>query len=99
MVRREAFFLVADDYRHQIYQMGAALRDDDIAAVTIPLTDRPIALAYDFTHERVYWTDFNEGVIKRSFLNGSQPETIFVSAYGKTLSKLCNLFIYPVHII
>ena len=62
--------------------MGAELKPNDITAITTPLNDRPIALAYDFTYERVYWTDFNEGVIRRSFLNGSEPETIFAGGYG-----------------
>ncbi len=37
---------------------------------------RPVALAYDFVEDRVYWTDVWRNTISRSFLNGSSQEAI-----------------------
>lgn len=68
------FFLVADDYRYQIYQTDGNFRD--ISAVRFPPQDRPIGLDYDFEDDRIYWTDFETSLIKRSFLNGSSLEII-----------------------
>ncbi|ELT98196.1 hypothetical protein CAPTEDRAFT_227414 [Capitella teleta] len=71
---QDNFFLMADDYRYQIYQADHQMQS--IRAVKTPRTDRPIALTYDFLENRIYWTDFRENVVKRSFLNGSDPAII-----------------------
>ena len=45
----------------------------------LPLSNslsRPVAVAYDFVEDRVYWTDVWRSTISRSFLNGSSQEVI-----------------------
>ena len=48
---------------------------------SVPLSSsiisRPVALAYDVSEDRVYWTDVTRNTISRSFLNGSMQEVIF----------------------
>ena len=78
---RDNFILIADDYRRQIFQADSSL--NTITALKFPSLDRPIALEYDFLDERVYWSDFNENLIKRMFLNGSKVETIRDHINGK----------------
>ena len=45
----------------------------------LPLSNslsRPVAVAYDFVDDRVYWTDVWRSTISRSFLNGSSQEVV-----------------------
>ena len=71
---------MADDYRNEIYQLDADLRN--VSALKLSPFDRPIGVEYDFTDDRVYWTDFESSVIKRAFLNGSQLEIIKPAELG-----------------
>ena len=76
----DEFFLVADDYRHQIYQVHSDFTK--VSAIGFPPQDRPIGIEYDFTEMKVYWTDFESNVIKRSYLNGSDLQVIHVKTPG-----------------
>ena len=81
---KDNFFLLADDYRFQLYQADVTLTS--IKAIKTPPTDRPIALDYDFREDRVYWSDFRENILKRAFLNGSDTVIIkFKENSGWTL--------------
>ena len=54
--RSEEFFLVADDYRNQMYHIAPDLQESSISAIPTPQHHRPIALAYDPVEQRVYWS-------------------------------------------
>ena len=73
---KDKFFLIADDYRRQIYQADENL--ENIRALKFPRYDRPIGLTYDFVSDRVFWADFSAHVVKTMFLNGSDVKTLFV---------------------
>jgi len=70
----DTFFLIADDYRREIYQADENLKN--IRALKFPQDDRPIGLTYDFPNGRVYWADFNSHYIKSMFLNGSDVKIL-----------------------
>ena len=42
----------------------------------------PVALAYDFLDDKVYWTDVWRSTISRSFLNGSSQEVVIERVYS-----------------
>ena len=68
-ILKDQFFLVADDYKHQIYQTD---RDfEQVYGMETPRFDRPIAIDYDFRTDFLYWSDLQTGVVKRQHLNGS----------------------------
>ena len=79
-LRRDNFFLVADDYRNEVYQLDSDLQS--VSAIKTSPFDRPIGVDYDFVDDRVYWTDFESSVIKRAFLNGSSQEIIKPAELG-----------------
>jgi len=79
-LRRDSFFLVADDYRNEVYQMDVDLRS--VSAVKLSPFDRPIGVEYDFVDDRIYWTDFESSVVKRAFLNGSNLDIIKPAELG-----------------
>lgn len=85
---QDNFFLVADDYRHQIYQADASFHD--VSAIQFPPYDRPISLDYDYADDRIYWTDFETSIIKRSFLNGSNLEIIHGKSEGYSFTFTKN---------
>lgn len=94
-LRRDNFFLVADDYRNEVYQLGVDVQS--VTAIKLSPFDRPIGVEYDFVDDRIYWTDFESSVVKRAFLNGSNLEiikpaelglsTVFASAKFEELLK------------
>jgi len=79
-LRRDNFFLVADDYRNEVYQLDVDVRS--VSAIKLSPFDRPIGVEYDFIDDRVYWTDFESSVVKRAFLNGSDLEIIKPAELG-----------------
>ena len=87
-LRTDRFFLMVDDYTHRIYQFSSPDLDD-LSTLKFPPEDRPIAVDFDFKEQRLYWSDFGAGVIKRAFLNGSDVQVIKKKVEGKCfLSKL-----------
>lgn len=67
---------------------------ETLTAIKTPRTDRPIALTYDFVQDHIFWTDFSENVVKRSFLNGSDTVIIKFKENGKwCFSVQCNIFL------
>lgn len=59
--------------------MKGFLQDSESSVTFLPLSNslsRPVAVAYDFVDDRVYWTDVWRSTISRSFLNGSSQEVI-----------------------
>ena len=73
-IRMANFFAMTDDYRHGIYVTDESL--SRLSAVKVAPLDRPIGFDYDVIEDRFYWTDFESGVIRRVFSNGSDIETI-----------------------
>ena len=70
------FLLFADASNRRIMK---GFPQDSGSFTSLPLSNslsRPVALAYDFVEDRVYWTDVWRSTISRSFLNGSSQEVI-----------------------
>ena len=87
-VATDNFFLLADDYRNQIYAIDVSV--DRVSAVKMAPLDRPLGVDYDFIEDRVYWSDFESSVIRRVFMNGSNLETVYNLPRG--LYRLHYLF-------
>jgi hypothetical protein len=84
----DAFFLLADDYRNQIFIADVNFRQ--VSGVKISPLDRPIGVEYDFVDDRIYWTDFESSVIKRIYRNGSSLETIRNLGQGMKQATICS---------
>ena len=59
------------------------LNDSNATAQTVSMElniRRPVALDFDLTENRIYWTDVTLNTISRVFINGSSPE-VLVSEY------------------
>ena len=72
---KDNFFLLADDYRHLIYQA-----DDNFGnfrALNFPQSDRPIGMTYDFTYDRIYWADYKYHSVKSMDMNGGAIRQLF----------------------
>ena len=82
---KDNFFLIADDYRREIYQADENL--ENIRALKFPQDDRPIGLTYDFTSARVFWADFHSHIVKSMFLNGSDIRTLIEEEKGKSRTE------------
>lgn len=70
------FLLFADASNRRIMK---GFPQDSLSFTFLPLSSslsRPVAVAYDFVEDRVYWTDVWRSTISRSFLNGSSQEVI-----------------------
>ncbi|XP_078360690.1 low-density lipoprotein receptor-related protein 4-like [Oculina patagonica] len=70
------FLLFADATNRRIMKV---FPQDSGSLTSVSLSNtlsRPVALAYDFVEDRVYWTDVWRNTISRSFLNGSSQEVI-----------------------
>ena len=44
-----------------------------------------VGLTYDVKEDRVYWTDFHQGFIRRTFLNGTGLHTLVIYRNGKSV--------------
>ena len=56
-----------------------SLNDSNATAQTVPIElniRRPVALDFDLTENRIYWTDVTLNTISRVFVNGSSPEVL-----------------------
>ena len=80
------FLLLADDYRHVIYQTDR--KWSVTSAIQLPKQDRPIGLTYDPVENRIFWSDFNRGLIKSAYLNGTDVKTLFTLKSSRLLLKL-----------
>ena len=75
---KDDFFLLADDYRHLIYQANSNM--DNFRALNFPQTERPIGMTYDFTNERIYWADYKFHSVKSMDMNGGAIRQLFEEA-------------------
>lgn len=58
--------------------------------MVIPLdkVQSAVALGFDSDTDRIYWTDVEANSISRSYLNGTQQETVINTNLGECLFKL-----------
>ena len=68
------FLLVTDSSKKAVYQIdllaGSAWR------IPLPRLTNPIAVVFDPVESKIYWTDVQDTVIKRSNLDGTQEEVV-----------------------
>ncbi|XP_072180611.1 uncharacterized protein [Diadema setosum] len=70
------FILVADTHLPGIFQISLDSNVERFTALPLEGVVRPIALAYDYVENRVYWTDVRLGSFSRAYLNGTGQETL-----------------------
>ncbi|TNN88761.1 Low-density lipoprotein receptor-related protein 1B [Liparis tanakae] len=83
--------------RFLLYVRRSEIRGVDIdnpymnvmTALTVPDIDDVTVVDYDAQEERIYWADIKTQTIKRSFINGTQLETI-ISAGECILQYVCT---------
>ena len=73
-VLQDNFFLIADDYSHSIYQLDHSLTSSSV--VMAAKYDRPIGVVYDMNETRLYWSEFDQGLIRRARIDGTAAQTI-----------------------
>ena len=76
---RDNFLLVTDSSRKAVFQIDLLKG----SAWQIPLSrlNNPIAVMFDPVESKIYWTDVQDKVIKKSNLDGTQEQVI------KTLNR------------
>lgn len=74
-VLHDKFFLLTDDYRHRILQADNLM--NNITTLFSPGLDFPLAVAYDFSETRIYWSDKTIGVIKSALIDGTSVNVVF----------------------
>ncbi|KAI0216291.1 hypothetical protein LSAT2_031673 [Lamellibrachia satsuma] len=73
-VVQDNFLLVTDSLSHGLFQIDLSAG----SGLKIPLSQQtnPIAIAYDHMYSKIYWTDVQDKVIKRSNLDGTVEEVV-----------------------
>jgi len=66
--------LVTDSNEHGVLQID--LSAGNVWKVPLSQQSNPIALAYDPLHSKIYWTDVQDKLIKRSNLDGTNEESV-----------------------
>ena len=87
-VKRDHVLLVANDYRHTIHGLDPTSDMTSFYSYKVPSTDRPICVTYDPARSYLYWSEFNQGIIKRMLYDGSQTRVLRVGASG---NSMCNV--------
>ena len=74
------FLVVVDTDDKSLYQIDLS----DGSSWKLPLTEMvyPVAVAYNPVDARVYWTDVNANVMKRTYLNGTEEEVVAILSSG-----------------
>ncbi|XP_013396320.1 prolow-density lipoprotein receptor-related protein 1 isoform X2 [Lingula anatina] len=74
-IMEDNFFLIADDYRHSIFQADVDFKT--LSALKLPTNyEWPMGIDYDPTEKRVYWSDWKKGIIRSMHLNGTGVITL-----------------------
>ncbi|CAD5122686.1 DgyrCDS11096 [Dimorphilus gyrociliatus] len=79
------FFLIADDYKHQIYKVDYEMKK--FSTFLMPKDSRPIGVDFDMIHKKIYWSEFGDGkkeLIYRSDLKGENVETVFSLTHNES---------------
>ncbi|KAK2173115.1 hypothetical protein NP493_903g01036 [Ridgeia piscesae] len=71
---QDNFLLVTDSNEHGVVQID--LSAGNVWKVPLSQQSNPIALAYDPLHSKIYWTDVQDKLIKRSNLDGTNEESV-----------------------
>ena len=87
---QDNFLLVTDSVNDGLFQVDLSTG----SGLKIPLSQQtnPIAIAYDPMDSKIYWTDVQDKVIKRSNLDGSVEEVV-KSLHKGTCPCIINLFV------
>jgi hypothetical protein len=77
---KDQFFLLTDDYRQRILQADSNMAN--LQTLTAPWFSSPLAIAYDFREQRMYWSDYDEGVVMSANIDGSGTAVFLYSPGG-----------------
>lgn len=68
--------MVADSFYDEIYLSTLDSSDTTIVPLPVQNLTYPIGVDFDPFNNRIYWTDYSLGTVKRSLIDGSNQETI-----------------------
>lgn len=68
--------MVADSYYDEIYLSTLDSSDTTIVPLPVQNLTYPVGVDFDPFNNRIYWTDYSLGTVKRSLIDGSNQETI-----------------------
>ncbi|KAK2161572.1 hypothetical protein NP493_1573g00011 [Ridgeia piscesae] len=80
------FLLVVDTNNGTIHQLD--LSDESIWQLPLSEMNYPVAVQFNPTDRKVYWTELRENIIKSSYLNGTDEKTISTLHRGSFLVGL-----------
>ena len=83
---QDNFLLVADSRKKAVYQID--LLAGSAWKIPLPRLNNPIAVVFDPVESKIYWTDVQDKVIKRSNLDGTQEQVIQSLHRGKYLTEI-----------
>ena len=80
-LKKDKILLVANDYRHTVH----GLDPNDLStfySYKLPASDRPICVTYNPVRGYLYWSEFNDGIIKGMFVDGSDVRVLRIGETG-----------------
>ena len=85
--------MVADSFYDEIYLSTLDSSDTTIVPLPVQNLTNPIGVDFDPFNNRIYWTDYSLGTVKRSVIDGSNQETIrsgIAGPYGIALDLVAE---------
>ena len=80
------FLLVTDSSKKAVFQID--LLAGSAWKIPLPRLTNPIAVVFDPVESKIYWTDVQDKVIKRSNLDGTQEQVIQLLHRRKYLTEI-----------
>ena len=85
------FLLIVDTNNGTIHQLD--LSDESVWQLPLSKMNYPVAVQFNPTDRKVYWTELRENIIRSAYLNGTDEKTISTLHRGNVFS---NVVIYDI---